>query len=302
MSSDHAPLEPNDQVPSKAASLALDGLETEAGGRDSLIVRLLHLEEHGFTEQQEKLLALLTDPSNESVSLARLCNRAGMRVGQFIAFMQKARGAKALLDVFERIYKNVPEVVEDSMRAARVREEDCKKCGGKGKYKRHKRAARTARGGKQQRKPEAEREIMCKSCGGKGKILRDPQIENVRLALGLAGLLPEKGAGAPLVSVPVTLTQSQGQVAAPIAAASAASEARSAMFTPQVLERFLGASDRVLFQREIPKAVVPPAPELPAAKELIDAEPVEAEPAEVIAVKQPAVPAPRFQPPPFVKP
>lgn len=127
----------------------------------------------------ETLSMLLLDPGYDRMSLADLCEQAGLTLRDLFRAHRGATLVRAQILSTERIAAKLPEVVEDVMRRAAPHTTSCGKCKGTGSI--------SPEG------PDAA-PAPCPACGASGSIAVDPELDRQKLALELGDLL-KKGGG-----------------------------------------------------------------------------------------------------------
>jgi hypothetical protein len=198
-----APKPPKHERLTRAEERALNALEKKANpenpelGRDFILDKLLHVP--NVSPDEERLLALISDPARERVGLAALCSEAGFSVARFLKFLQRASGAQALLASMDRVYARGPEVVSGTMEMATIRTFTCVPCAGAGEI------------------VKGETTVKCEGCGGLGTVKKEPSVQDRKLALQLLGMLAQ-GSG-----VSVNVSQTANPVSVSDARAASAS-------------------------------------------------------------------------------
>lgn len=166
--------------PSPAAvAAALDTIEAAAGGRQALLGMLVHAPE---TPEQQYVLGLLADPRSDPMKLSTVCEKGRVSLGQVLALLKDARGAKALLESMERIAKHLPDVAEDVMVRSVPHLVECADCWGTGRVK-------VPTYGEDGKPTGEHEERACDPCRGSGKVTVLPTLERQKVALEIGGLL-----------------------------------------------------------------------------------------------------------------
>ena len=127
----------------------------------------------------DTLAALLLDPGYDRMSLADLCEQAGLTLRDLFRAHRGATLVRAQILSTEKIAAKLPEVVEDVMRRAAPYEQACEVCLGTG----------SAPGPTADAPP-----VPCETCKGRGRFVVDPELDRQKLALELGDLV-KKGGG-----------------------------------------------------------------------------------------------------------
>lgn len=162
--------------PPKLIEQALAQLETAIGGRDQLVSGLSMVP--GMTQEEQTILYLLADPANAKKSLASLVGRTGTTVGRVLELFCKGDFAEAYVRSIRRVYRMLPSVAEDAMSRAVGKWKTCFVCKGKGSLP---------------PKVEGEDGAACLDCEGLGRVDVAPDVERVKVALQIGGLLKTGG-------------------------------------------------------------------------------------------------------------
>ena len=214
------PKPPKHERLTRAEERALNALEKKADpenpdlGRDFILDKLLHVP--NLSPDEERLLALISDPARERVGLAALCTEAGFSVARFLKFLQRASGAQALLASMDRVYAKGAEVAGDAMEMARIRTFTCIPCAGAGEI------------------TKGENTVRCEGCGGLGTVTREPSVQQQKLALQLLGMLAQ-GSG-----VSVNVSQNANPVV------SSSSSSTSALVDGKFVDSLRANSDAAI--------------------------------------------------------
>lgn len=238
------------EVPTKRIKVALEALEKNLGGREELAKILAPV---SCPTDEAKFIAILGDPEQDGKSLASLLGTFGLSPARFFKLLSEAKAVQAVMASMDSVYRHLPKVAEHTMERAIPREEKCYRCEGTGKYL--KAAAK------------AEQEEVwgiCGDCKGKGALQITPELEEVKLALQVGGLM--KGGGP-------TVTVNQQVDARSLTVNSPFSDQRA------VFKDFSEASDRVLYGR----ATAPSADTVGSTKTFVDENPNEIVEAEEVA-------------------
>ena len=108
------------------------------------------------------LLSMMLDPAYSSHSFAKLCEKTGLRYQDVLDMLRRAKLDEGLL----RMFKHVPDVLEDTARDARSRTKTCWKCDGRGSH----------------------RKRDCPECDGTGKIRVVGHVESRKMVLEATGI------------------------------------------------------------------------------------------------------------------
>lgn len=235
-------------VPTERIKKALSELEKNLGGREQLAQLLA---QGTFTSDEEKFVAILGDPEADGTSLAVLLGTFGLSPARFFKLLSEATAVKAVFASMDRVYRRLPDVAEHTMERAVPREDPCERCEGTGKYLK-----------KPAEKEREEEWGSCGDCRGKGTVKHVPELDSVKLALQVGGLL--KGGN----TVNVTNQVDARTLNMPAGAAPPSGDLRPGY------KDFLLASDRVLYGRAaLPEGTSEPVEAEPSAP--IEAEIVE---------------------------
>lgn len=169
--------------------LSFATMETELGGRKQLVAVLAAADING---DENSILALLADPQNDGISLAKLCLGGGLSLSRLMTLFKAAALAKGQVKAIARIAAKLPDVAAGVMEDAIGGEKICKQCNGYQFL-----PAPT------EKDPNATEK--CPKCLGKGMVLFEPDSDVREMALRIGGLL-EKGGGSK-----IAILQSFGQ-------------------------------------------------------------------------------------------
>lgn len=219
-------------VPTETIKRALSALEKNLGGREVLATLLA---ESAFSSDEEKFVAILGDPEEASTPLAKLLGVFGLSPGRFFKMLMDAKQVRSTFASMDHIYRRLPEVAEHTVDRAIPSTSACGACDGVGRYPPAK---------------EGEEGKLCQECRGAGSLRVVPEIEDVKLALQVGGLL--KGGNTVTVT---NLTDARSVTMNSTGEPS--SDQRS------IFKDFSQASDRVLYGRVA--ALPAPSADLPGA-------------------------------------
>ncbi len=158
---------------STIAVKAFDSIEAAIGGRDAVVEALAVAD---LTDEQNYLFGLIADPRNDARSLASICAKANYTLGHLLQLFKDAKLARAQVEAISKVASELPTVAVDVMTLAKITEEPCPRCAGKGQIV---------------SEPDEHGEITditCEDCHGKGSQTYTPGIERQKLALELGGL------------------------------------------------------------------------------------------------------------------
>lgn len=189
------PLPPARTVLAERLLAASDALESDLGGRETIVATLLT---SPIPPDLEGLVALLADPAHAVTPLYQVAQLGGSSLPAFLHVYQTAILQRARLASLQHVAQGLPAVAEGSMVLATVREDTCRRCKGIGTIHR---TGRIPKG----QTPE-DRIVECPGCHGAGSTTITPKVDQQRLALELGGLVEGKG---PAVAVNVTQNQAQ---------------------------------------------------------------------------------------------
>lgn len=167
---------------STLAVKAFDSIEEAIGGRDAVVGALAAGD---LTEDQSYLFGLIADPRNDTRSLASICAKANYTLGQLLQLFKDAKLARAQIEAIVRATEGIPQVAEDTVKLAQIREESCLSCEGTGKIKTEIEA--------DDDNEASSLETPCDSCFGKGTHTHLPSVERQKLALEIGGLYHRAG-------------------------------------------------------------------------------------------------------------
>lgn len=197
------------EVPTKRIKQALEALEKNLGGREELAKILAPVT---CATDEAKFIAILGDPEQDEKPLASLLGIFGLSPARFFKLLSEAKAVSAVMASMDNVYRRLPEVAAHTMDRAIPRVGLCQK-------------------GEE-----------CEECNGKGVHLITPDLDEVKLALQVGGLM--KGGGA-------TVTVNQQVDARSVTLNSPFQDQR------RVFKDFSEASDRVLYGRSQPPSADP---------------------------------------------
>jgi hypothetical protein len=167
---------------------ALSTLEQEFGGRDALIEALAYRD---LSPEEQSLALMLGNPDYARVSLAKLAGDAGLSLPQVIRLLGSARGAKAVLQSWDKLYSQAPAVVEDFTARALPHRITCQDCIGTG---------------------QAADGTPCLRCRGRATIPAEPSLKRQERVLQAVGILKQPGAPPPnQVNVQVNIPRNSAE-------------------------------------------------------------------------------------------
>lgn len=133
-------------------------------GRDEILAAL----EVSGDQRARRLLAMMCDPAYSRYTLAKLCERVGLRHHALLDLFRRAKLYEAML----RMTKNMPQVMEDVAMDALSKATICRRCSGKGEVS----------------------GLQCIDCGGNGRTSIPGDAEARRLLFRALGLIRGQGA------------------------------------------------------------------------------------------------------------
>lgn len=157
-------------------------LERELGGRAALAAILAGAD---LNQDEARIAGLLADPSNDGVSLAKVCVGAGLSMTRLMKLFQAAALAKGQTKAIVRIAAQLPDVAAGVMEDAIGGDKTCRACNG-------------FQFVPKPTKEDPDATAECGECRGKGTIYHQPDADTREMALRIGGLL-EKGGGAKIL-------------------------------------------------------------------------------------------------------
>lgn len=171
---------------STIAVKAFDSIEAAIGGRDAVVEALAVSD---LTDDQNYLFSLIADPRNDTRSLASICAKANYTLGHLMQLFKDAKLARAQVEAIVHVAKTLPTVTADVMTLAKITEEPCLLCKGKGTI---------------ETEPDEHgeiRDVTCGDCKGKGTNTYTPGIDRQKLALEIGGLYTRATGGVQIANV-----------------------------------------------------------------------------------------------------
>jgi hypothetical protein len=215
------------EIPVPAAlAAACSTFEETAGGREALVAHLAHAR---LSAKEELLVGAIADPRNDQHSLARICQLHGLQFSTLLGLFRDAGFARAQVEAMQKVWGMVPDLAVDVMTRALPHDLPCMECAGTGAKVEH----------VQEKDSEGKvslvaHAVQCSGCRGKTTVRHEPEREQQKLALQLAGLISAPGQAGAIVNV----NQRVGVGVAVQAGGGAGAD---------VFARFAEASDRVLY-------------------------------------------------------
>ncbi len=142
--------------------------------RDEVVEALSHHME--ANPRVNQLVQMLLDPTYVNHAMGTLCSKVGLSLHEVMDYFRKTHMDVGLM----RLYKHVPDVLEDVAEDAKRSIKTCWKCFGDGKVPKNK-----------------EESAECPECGGKGKLMVKGDDNARKLVFEAAGLTGKTG---PLVA------------------------------------------------------------------------------------------------------
>lgn len=142
--------------------------------RDEVVEALSHHMEANSRVKQ--LVGMLLDPNYVNHAMGTLCSKVGLSLHDVMDFFRKTRLDEGLM----RMYKHVPDVLEDTAKDAKRSIKTCWKCFGEGTVPKNK-----------------DESAECPECAGKGKLMVKGDTDARKLVFETAGLTGKTG---PLVA------------------------------------------------------------------------------------------------------
>jgi hypothetical protein len=164
---------------SPADDAAFQQLEIQAGGRDDL-ASLLEFANLG--KDAQRLVGLMSDPSNDGRGLAHVAAQAGVSRAKFYGLLQAAWEARARFQAGQKIAKHLPNVVEQVMEDAQREVRPCLICDGSGQL--------VTGETDDQGLPTTK---ACGACKGTGSIVNEPATDVRKLALQMGKMIDTGG-------------------------------------------------------------------------------------------------------------
>lgn len=167
-----------------AVAGAIDAIEHEIGGRQTLVETLTHAPQ---TDDLAYVINLIADPSMDARKLSSICRAGNIHPGELIEAYKRGAYAKMQIAVVQQIATRAPAVVEDVMVRAAPHLVDCPACKG---------VLTVLNESWDPKKPDASDRYfpcVCAKTESPGRLLLLPAVDRQRLALDLAQLLPKAG-------------------------------------------------------------------------------------------------------------
>lgn len=160
----------------RAARRGLAVWEQELGGREALVEELDAADGGTDTKDTRRLalVALLRDPQNRGLSLARLCKLAGVSIVDFLTYCSVAKNAQSLIEAQLIAAQATPDVMRDVAAKAVDQRSVCT-------------CVKSPAAG-----APAVPDLKCKRCWGSGILVEKSSVDHQKIVLRVSGVLKEE--------------------------------------------------------------------------------------------------------------